>query len=112
MERRTCRQTDAQPNEQTHPRLRPRTHQLIALCQIFDRYYATHPLCVGHRHTYLADDIGVGKTLSFILCIAIRDYHERKIKESPDWRSACMDPFKIQFVEPGKEEEAKSVDKG
>jgi hypothetical protein len=83
------------PGEKTHHRLVPSNHQLIAVCRIMDLVYTYHPAAETMRISYLANAHGFGKTLVFLLVIAIRRYHQVVLASNDESnRSACCAQYK------------------
>lgn len=70
----------------THDRQYPSSHQLITLCRIMDLGYANHPSIQSLSVQYLADAVGLGKTLTFILLTALLRYYE----SNPTLRAPCQ----------------------
>lgn len=88
-------------SEHTHEPIYPSVHQLMGVSNIIARNYLDPKYAPHHSHTLLMDDVGVGKTLQFLMVITVLDYYRRVLKgtpkKTPTSCPAVMQPWKKQW---------------
>jgi len=93
---------------ETHAPIHPSVHQLMGVANIMARGYLDPKYAPHHSHTLLQDDVGVGKTLQFLMVIALLDYYRNATAMTPSTCPPIMLPWKKQWSvgrrEEGKEE--------
>jgi hypothetical protein len=88
---------DALRSEATHQPIFPTVHQLAGVANILARGYLTPLYDPHHRHTFLQDDVGVGKTLQAFMAIAILEYYRRQFPQGCPSTPAIMRPWKKRW---------------
>jgi len=110
--------TGAEPTRTiaTHGAIYPSVHQLAAATNIIDRSYLDPEHAPHHRATSLCDDVGVGRTLTFLMVITLRHHFSsnRKIYEErghPGCMAAWKKPWSVGKLV-GAEKDGQEIEGG
>lgn len=94
-----CVKDGTTPNRtaDTHAPIYPSIHQLMGVANIIARGYLDPKYAPFHSHTLLQDDVGVGKTLQFLMVITLLDYYRKAPEMTPETCPPIMLPWKKQW---------------